>query len=89
MLGLRGRVEGMDLDVSVTVCKGDGMIEKVKGTLTLIANGSIECDLPLLYDKVNEIIYKVNELRKPCTCPTEEDLRWEAVDRKYISSWDE
>ena len=40
-----------------------------------------------LFEKLDEII---RILRKDkCVCPTEEDLGWEAVDKKYISSWDE
>ena len=63
------------------------MIEKLPEKRKLIAT-----DVDLLdafHNKIQELIDKVNTFEKPCTCPTEDDLRWEAVEKKYISSWDE
>ena len=48
-----------------------------------------EDEISAIWGKIQELIDKVNALEKPCTCPTEDDLGWEAVDKKYVSSWDE
>ena len=40
------------------------MIKQFKETLTLLADGTIEGNIPAVYDKINEIINAINLLEK-------------------------